>query len=93
MRLCDFPSAAPSFCDKFQEIYFGTNPAGRVSGYGSKSKNSDFVFTFRKGEKKESVSGSVQNARYNPVRFDKIAKNLITSTIQAILSAIQHLQQ
>ena len=54
MRLCDFPSAAPSFCDKFQEIYFGTNPAGRVSGYGSKSKNSDFVYTFRKGEKKKN---------------------------------------
>ena len=37
-RLCDFPAAAPRFCDKFQEMYFGTNPEDRVSVYGSKFK-------------------------------------------------------
>ena len=38
----NFPSAAPRFSDKFQEMCFG------VSGYDCKFKTSGFVFTFRK---------------------------------------------
>ena len=53
-RLYDFPSEVSRFCDKFQKMYFGTNPGDRgdrVSGYDCKLKNNNFVFTFRKGKK------------------------------------------
>ena len=77
IRLCDFPCAAPRFCEEFQELYFGTNTRDRVSGYDCKFKNNDSVFTFRNGEEnEESLSGSVQNAKYIPVKFDKIVRNI-----------------
>ena len=53
-RLYDFPSELSRFYDKFQKMYFGTNPGDRgdrVSGYDCKLKNNNFVFTFRKGKK------------------------------------------
>ena len=53
-RLYDFPSEVSRFCDKFQKMYFETNPGDRgdkVSGYDSKLKNNDFVFIFRKSKK------------------------------------------
>ena len=65
MRLCDFPSP-PRCCEKFQEMYFGTNSGDRISGYDCKFTNNVSVCTFRNSEEnKESVSRSVQNARQN----------------------------
>ena len=56
-------------------MHFGTNQEDKVFWYDYEFKNNDFFFTFRKGEEnKESVLGSVQNARDDHVRFDKVVR-------------------
>lgn len=85
-RIFDFPSAAPRFCDKFQETHFESTQEILSRSY-YKFQDNDFVFTFAKGKKIKNQCLVVYKMQEITSLHLKKLLGTLTSSIQAILSA------